>query len=68
MGLPEDKENEKTWADTEEMVKETISKQLDFKGEIQVERAHCVGKPQDKKPQPVVARFTSWKKKESILA
>ena len=51
------------------MVKESINKQFNFAaGEIQIERAHHVGKPQDNRPQPVVARFTSWKQKEAILA
>ena len=69
LGLPEDKEKEKTWADTEEMVKASIDKQLDFAvGEIQIERAHRVGKPRDNRPRPVVARFTSSKQKEAILA
>ena len=71
LGLPEDKEKEKekTWADTEEMVKKSINKQLDFAaGEIQIERAHRVGKPRDNRPRPVVARFTWCKQKEAILA
>ena len=46
LGLPEDKENEKTWTDTEEIVNK-------------IERAHCVAKPRDNRPRPVVARFTS---------
>ena len=68
LGLSEDKEKEKTWADTE-MVKASINKQLDFAAEeIQIKRAHRVEKLRDNRPRPVVVRFTSWKQKEAILA
>ena len=51
LGLPEDKEKEKTWADTKELVKESINKQLDFAArEIQIERAHRMRKPRDNRP------------------
>ena len=50
-------------------MKASINKQLDLAaGEIQIERAHRAGKPRDNRPRPVVARFTSWKQKEAILA
>ena len=69
LGLPEDKNSEKSWEDTEQIVKETINKELEISSEeIQIERAHRVGKPQDGRPRPVVARFCSWKQKEAILA
>ena len=55
--------------DTEQIVKETINKELEMSSEeIQIERAHRVGKPKDDRPRPVVARFCSWKQKEAILA
>ena len=48
LGLPEDKNREKSWEDTEQIVKETINKELEISSkEIQIERAHRVGKPQD---------------------
>ena len=65
LGLPEDKNCEKSWEDTEQIVKETINKELEISSE---ERAHCVGIPQDGRPRPMVARFSSWKQKEAILA
>ena len=69
LGPPEDKNCEKSWEDTEQIVKETINKELEISSEeIKIERAHCVGKPQDGRPRPVVARFCSWKQKEAILA
>ena len=68
LGLPEDKNHEKSWEDTEEIVKETISKELEMSSEeIQLERAHRVGKPQDGRTRPVVARFCSWKQKNSHI-
>ena len=69
LSLPEDKNREKSWEDTEQIVKETINKGLEISSEeIQIERAYRVGKPQDGRPRPVVARFFSWKQKEAILA
>ena len=44
LGLPESKE-EKTWNDTENLVKQTIKNTLEIEDEVQIERAHCVGKP-----------------------
>ena len=50
-------------------MKETINKELEMSSEeIQIQRAHRVGKPRDDRSRPVVARFCSWKQKEAILA
>ena len=43
LDLPESKE-EKTWDDTENLVKQTIKKTLKIDDEVQIERAHCLGK------------------------
>ena len=43
LGLPESKE-EKTWDDTENLVKQTIKKTLKIDDEVQIECAHCLGK------------------------
>ena len=68
LGLPEEKNREKSWKDTEQIVKETINKEPEISSEeIQIEKAHRVGKPQDGRPRPVAARFCSWKQKEAIL-
>ena len=65
MGLPGDKNSEKSWEDTEQIVKETINKELEISSEeIQIERAHRVGKPQDGRPRPVVADFVLGNKKK----
>ena len=51
LGLPEDKNSEKSWEDTEQIVKETINRELEISSEeIQIERAHRMGKPQDGRP------------------
>ena len=48
LGLPKDKNGEKSWEDTKQIVKEMINKELEISSEeIQIERAHHVGKPQD---------------------
>ena len=67
LGLPEDKNREKSW-EAEQIVMETINKELEISSEeIQIERAHRVGKPHDGRPRPVVAIFCSWKQNKAIL-
>ena len=44
LDLPEE-EGEKTWADTEELVKKTVKEQLHYEDDVHIERAHRVGKP-----------------------
>ena len=43
--LPEDKLKEKSWDDTEELVKGVIKEKLKFDTEVKIERVHRVGKP-----------------------
>ena len=45
MGVDEDLE-EKTWDDTEKIVRKLIYEKLDFEEDIAIERAHRVGKRQ----------------------
>ena len=46
LGLPEDKDREKSWEDTEQIVKETINKEPEMSSEkIQIERAHRLSPP-----------------------
>ena len=79
-GVAEEKD-EKTWEDSENVVKKIIREKLDveLEGEHAIERAHRVGKPRPlfgyKKdggrvknpPRPIVAKFSNWKQKEAIL-
>ena len=43
LGLLEDKLKEKSWDDTEELVKRVINEKFDT--EVKIEKAHRVGKP-----------------------
>ena len=76
-GVPEGEE-EKTWDDTEAIVKNLISDKLGIEGEIEIERAHRVGKKQrnfpqrrhdvsasqeHRAPRPIIAKIQSWKTK-----
>ena len=81
-GVPEGEE-EKTWDDTEAIVKNLISDKLGIEGEVEIERAHRVGKKQrlnvpqrrhdgsasqeHRAPRPIIAKIQSWKTKEHIL-
>ena len=48
-GVPEGEE-EKTWDDTEAIVKKLISDKLGTEGEVEIERAHRVGKEAEELP------------------
>ena len=76
----EETEDEKSWDDTEKVVKDLLKKKLNIPGEVDIERAHRVGKKtkagrhlanasqsRERKPMPIVARISSWKVKENIL-
>ena len=74
----QESEEEKTWEDTEEAVKKIIHEKLEIGKDIQIERAHRIGKPHpanatvrhdgsEVKPWHIVAKLTSWKQKETIL-
>ena len=78
MGVDEDLE-EKTWDDTEKVVRKLICEKLNFEKEIAIERAHRVGKrphqstsrPDGSKVndrlRPIIVKFARWKQKEEIL-
>ena len=78
IGVPESS-SERTWEDTEKKVKVLIKSELKIEDNIEVERAHRVGKYQSRgrrredggyeppKPRPIVAKISSWKVKESIV-
>ena len=51
LGLTEDTEREKTWEDTETLVKKTVREQLHVEEEILIERAHQCGET-----PPIVCR------------
>ena len=76
-----EEQHEKTWDDTEKLVKKMIKEKLGIEDEIVIERAHRVGKShtssrhvgsasqtqQRQSPRPIVAKIKSWKMKENIL-
>ena len=79
LGVEENNTTEKSWDDTEKMVKNIIREKLDINEEINIERAHRVGKPRPPSslpsrhdgskvtPRPIIAKISSWKQKEQIL-
>ena len=79
LGVEENNMTEKSWDDTEKMVKSIIHEKLDINEEINIEHAHRVGKPRPLSslasrhdgskvtPRPIIARISSWKQKEQIL-
>ena len=78
LGVPES-ETEKTWDDSESKVKELIKSKLSIDEEVEIIRAHRVGKQQKHgrrksdgsfeppQPRPIVAKLRSWKLKEKIV-
>jgi len=83
MGVPEDISTEKTWDDTEDVVKKLIKEELGIEEEVEIERCHRVGDANpanrrkkgnssnqnggNEKPRSIVAKFAKWKTKEFIL-
>ena len=74
-GVIENKDSEKSWDDTEKVVKEIIKEKLNITEDIEIERCHRVNrrnnsyrKPnQVDQPRPIVAKFSKWKDKERVL-
>ena len=74
-GIAEDKKIEKSWDDTEKVVKHVIKDKLNFQEDFEIERCHRVnrrsnslkqfGRPDG--PRPIVAKLAKWKDKERIL-
>ena len=74
--MHEDKDKEKTWDDTEIIVKDLTKKKLNYEDEIEIERAHRVGKKHRRgrqyesgktPPRPIVVKISDWKVKEAVL-
>ena len=75
-GIPEDKDVEQSWDDTEKVVKQSIKDKLSINEDFEIERCHRVnsrrrrsndraGQPEE--PRPIVAKFSKWKEKEIVL-
>ena len=75
-GVTENKDSEKSWDDTEKVVKKIIKEKLNITEDIEIERCHRVNrrnnsyrKPnQVDQPRPIVAKFSKWKDKERVLS
>eukprot|EP00112_Aurelia_sp_Birch-Aquarium-sp1_P024466 Seg776.4 transcript_id=Seg776.4/GoldUCD/mRNA.D3Y31 product="LINE-1 type transposase domain-containing protein 1" pseudo=true protein_id=Seg776.4/GoldUCD/D3Y31 len=74
-GISEDKDTEKSWDDTEKVVKKIVKEKLNITEDLEIERCHRVNrrnksyrKPnQEDQPRPIVAKFSKWKDKERVL-
>ncbi|MCP4484159.1 MAG: hypothetical protein GY823_06295 [Flavobacteriaceae bacterium] len=81
VGVPEDKDNERSWDDTEKVVKDLIKEKLNLTEEVEIERCHRVGNPNSSGrsqhqrrggrdangPRNIVVKLAKWKVKEKIL-
>ena len=75
-GIPEDKDVEQSWDDTEKVVKQSIKDKLSINEDFEIERCHRVNScrrrsnntaGQSEEPRPIVAKFSKWKEKEIVL-
>ena len=70
--------DDETWDKSEEVVKELVKKKLELSDDLQIERAHRVGRKRNHEetrpdgstygPRPIVAKFLSWKQREKVLS
>ncbi|MEW8544943.1 MAG: hypothetical protein AB2693_15565 [Candidatus Thiodiazotropha sp.] len=61
-----DEMQNETWEDTEKLVREYISKDLDMDDtDISIERAHRI--PSREKPRPIIVKFSFYKDRDRIL-
>lgn len=57
-----------TWEKSEEIIKDLINDKLKLDAdEIQIERAHRIGKPKNNKSRTIIAKFLNYKDRERIL-
>ena len=72
LGIDEDKDEEKTWDDTEEVVRKALKDKLHVEENFEFERCHRINKANkhprfSDQPRPIVAKFCKWKDKETVL-
>lgn len=78
VGVDELENEDETWEKSEEVVKKLVNDKLELTDDLQIERAHRVGKKRNKEesrpdgskygPRPIVAKFLSWKQREKVLS
>lgn len=56
-----------TWEDSENKVKDIIKEQMGIDEELKIERAHRIGKKENGKKRAIIFKLESWKQKEMIL-
>lgn len=56
-----------SWSDTELKVKDVLKEKLQIQQDVEIERAHRVGRSTGRGPRPVVVKFMRHKDKSSIL-
>ena len=60
------KQENETWDDVKETVKDLIAKKLKIKEPVEIERAHRTGVIRQGKTRPVVVKFLRWGDKEKV--
>ena len=71
-GINENRFEEKTWSDTEKVVKSALREKLGIQADLPIERCHRVNHATGNsryasQPRPIVAKFSNWKDKEFVL-
>lgn len=78
LGIPDSQDSTESWEVSENLVKEKVKELLKIDEDLNIERAHRVGKYQKaytksdgtrvpEKVRPIVVRFSSWKQKDAIV-
>ena len=72
-GLPEDRQQERSWDDTELVVKKALKETLKIETDFDIERCHRVNRKSvvassnNESSRPIVAKMSHWKEREIIL-
>ena len=56
-----------TWEESESKVKDLIKERMGIDEELKIERAHRIGKKENRKKRAIIFKLESWKQKEIIL-
>ena len=72
LGIDEDNDEEKTWDDTEKVVRKALKDKLHVEEKFEFERCHRINRANkhprfSDQPRPIVAKFCKWKDKETVL-
>ena len=72
LGINEDKHEEKTWGNTEEVERKALKDKLHVEENFEFERCYRINKAKkhprfSDQPRPIVPKFCKWKDKETVL-